>query len=183
MDKKASLWSFGMRKALYGAIGAALYGIFSWTFNIFPLSVTGSVSFHPEVAVLIFFGITYGPWVGLTAGLIGATLGDALSGWGIYWNRSAVGGIIGLVAGLAMMRIKDYRSQRGIATGIGFGALGIAIGMLLYALTEMSIRGADLNTALVRYFTPDFIGNLVVTVVVLPILMWIFPKTVAEQPG
>ena len=44
-------------------------------------------------------GVAYGPWAGLLAGFIGNTLGDALSGWGFYWNWSLGNGLMGLVAG------------------------------------------------------------------------------------
>ncbi len=107
-----STWEFGTRQVVYGAIGAALYGVFSWATNIFPLPAAGNVTFRPAVAVLIFFGAAYGPWVGLLAGFIGNTLGDALSGWGFYWNWSLGNGLMGLVAGLAMSAINDFRARR-----------------------------------------------------------------------
>jgi hypothetical protein len=56
-------WEFGTRQVVYGAIGAALYGVFSWATNIFPLPAAGNISFRPAVAVLIFFGVAYGPWL------------------------------------------------------------------------------------------------------------------------
>ena len=91
----SSTWEFGTRQVVYGAIGAALYGVFSWASNFVPLPAAGNVTFRPAVAVLIFFGTAYGPWVGLLAGFIGNTLGDALSGWGFYWNWSLGNGLMG----------------------------------------------------------------------------------------
>lgn len=168
MEKKG-LWSFGTREVVYGAIGAALYGVFSWATNIVPLPAAGNISFRPAVAVLIFFGAAFGPWAGLIAGLVGNTLGDALTGWGLYWNWSVGNGLMGMLPGLAMLMIKDYRSGRGIGIGIGFGAIGIAVGMLFASLTEIFVGGIDLSTALIGYFTPAFIGNVIVTAVLLPI--------------
>lgn len=55
-----STWEFGTRQVVYGAIGAALYGILSWITNIFPLPAAGNITFRPAVAVLIFFGVAYG---------------------------------------------------------------------------------------------------------------------------
>jgi energy-coupling factor transport system substrate-specific component len=181
MQQNESLWSFGTRQVVYGAIGAALYGVFSWVTNIFPLPAAGNITFRPAVAVLIFFGVAYGPWVGLLAGLIGNTIGDGLSGWGFFWNWSVGNGLMGMVPGLAMAMIQDFRSQRGIFTGVGWGVLGIAVGMLFASLTEMFVGGIDLSTALVGYFTPAFIGNLVVTVVLLPILMVAFAAVSARR--
>ena len=86
MDDRSGTWEFGTRQVVYGAIGAALYGVLSWATNIFPLPAAGNITFRPAIAVLIFFSIAYGPWVGFLAGLIGNTLGDLLTGWGLYWN-------------------------------------------------------------------------------------------------
>ena len=84
MEKKDT-WGFGTRAVVYGAIGAALYGVFSWATNIFPLPAAGNITFRPAIAVLIFFGVAYGPWAGLLAGFIGNTLGDAQSGQRFDW--------------------------------------------------------------------------------------------------
>ncbi|MBE0672080.1 MAG: ECF transporter S component [Anaerolineales bacterium] len=177
-----STWEFGTRQVVYGAIGAALYGVFSWATNIFPLPAAGNVTFRPAVAVLIFFASAYGPWVGLLAGFIGNTLGDALSGWGFYWHWSLGNGLMGLVAGLVMASIKDFRARGDIMKAVGYGVAGIAVGMLFASLTEMFMGGIDLNTALFGYFTPAFLGNTVVTVILLPVLMIAF-AAVASRRG
>jgi energy-coupling factor transport system substrate-specific component len=180
MDDKKT-WAFGTREVVYGAIGAALYGVFSWATNIFPLPAAGNITFRPAIAVLIFFGVAYGPWVGLLAGFIGNTLGDALSGWGFYWNWSLGNGLMGLVAGLAMPMIKDFKARADIIKGVTWGLIGIAVGMLFASLTEMFVGGISLNTALVGYFTPAFIGNAIVTIVLLPILMIAFAGVASRR--
>lgn len=177
-----STWEFGTRQVVYGAIGAALYGVLSWASNFVPLPAAGNITFRPAVAVLIFFGVAYGPWVGFLAGAIGNTLGDALSGWGFYWNWSLGNGLMGLVAGLAMAALKDFRAQSDIIKAVGWGIAGVAVGMLFASLTEMFVSGIDLNTALVGYFTPAFIGNTVVTAILVPILMIAF-AAVASRRG
>ncbi len=181
-SNSSSTWEFGTRQVVYGAIGAALYGVLSWATNIFPLPAAGNITFRPAVAVLIFFGAAYGPWVGLLAGFIGNTLGDALSGWGFYWNWSLGNGLIGLVSGLVAASIKDYRARADILKAVGFGIAGNAAGLLFASLTEILVGGIDINTALVGYFTPAFIGNSVVTAVLLPILLIAF-AAVASRRG
>lgn len=180
MEKK-NIWAFGTREVVYGAIGAALYGVFSWATNILPLPAAGNITFRPAIAVLVFFGVAYGPMAGLLAGFIGNTLGDALSGWGFYWNWSLGNGLIGLVAGLAMPMINDFRARADIIKGISWGVLGIAVGMLFASLTEMFVGGIDFSTALVGYFAPAFIGNTIVTIVLLPILMVAFAAVAARR--
>ena len=176
-----STWEFGTRQVVYGAIGAALYGVLSLATNYFPLPAAGNVTFRPAVAVLIFFGAAYGPWVGLLAGFIGNTLGDAAMGWGFYWNWSLGSGLMGMVPGLIMATITDFKARADIIKAVGWGTLGIAVGMLFASLTEMFTTGIDLSTALVGYFTPAFIGNLVVTAILLPILMIAFAGVAARR--
>jgi energy-coupling factor transport system substrate-specific component len=178
---KSNIWAFGTRQVVYGAIGAALYAVFSLATNFFPLPAAGNVTFRPAVAVLIFFGIVYGPWVGLLAGMVGNALGDALMGWGFFWNWDVGNGLMGLVPGLAMAMIHNYRSGRDIGIAVGFGLLGIAVGMLFASLTEIFVGGIDFSTAIVGYFTPAFIGNAVVTVILLPILMVAYQGIVASR--
>jgi len=176
-----STWEFGTRQVVYGAIGAALYGVFSYVTNIFPLPAAGNITFRPAVAVLIFFGVAYGPWVGLLAGFIGNTLGDAITGWGFYWHWSLGNGLMGMVPGLIMASLKDFKARATIMKAVGWGTLGIAVGMLFASLTEMFVGGIDLSTALVGYFTPAFLGNFVVTVILLPILMVAFAGVAARR--
>jgi energy-coupling factor transport system substrate-specific component len=180
MEKK-NIWEFGTRQVVYSAIGAALYGAFSLLTNLVPLPAAGNITFRPAVAILIFFGIAYGPWVGLLAGFIGNTLGDALAGWGFYWHWSLGNGIMGMIPGLATAMIVNYRARNDILKAIGWGTLGIAVGMLVASLLEIPMGGIDLSTALVGYFTPAFLGNFVVTVVLLPILMIAFAAVISRR--
>jgi len=181
MNDNKSTWEFGTRQVVYGAIGAALYGVFSWATNIFPLPAAGNITFRPAVAVLIFFGAAYGPWVGLLAGFIGNTLGDMLTGWGFYWNWSLGNGLMGMIPGLIMAAITDFRARADILKAIGWGTLGIVVGMLFASLTEMFVGGIDFNTALVGYFVPAFLGNFIVTIILLPILMIAFAGVAARR--
>ena len=181
MNESKNTWEFGTRQVVYGAIGAALYGVFSWATNIFPLPAAGNVTFRPAVAVLIFFSVAYGPWVGLLAGFIGNTLGDALTGWGFYWNWSLGNGLMGLVAGLVMVQLHNFRARPDIMKAVGWGIGGIAVGMLFASVTEKFIGGLDWSTAIVGYFVPAFLGNTVVTVILLPLLMIAYAAVAARR--
>lgn len=176
-----STWEFGTRQVVYGAIGAALYGALSWLTNFFPLPAAGNITFRPAVAVLIFFGAAYGPIVGFLAGFVGNTLGDLISGFGFYWNWSLGNGLMGLVAGLVSGAINDFKARPDIIKAVGYGLAGIAVGMLFASLTEIITTGIDLSTALVGYFTPAFLGNAVVTIILLPVLMIAFAGVAARR--
>lgn len=159
------------RQLLYGFVGAALYGLFSWVTNHFPMPAAGDVTFRPAVALLIFLGAAYGPWTGLLAGSIGNTLGDMLTGWELSWNWSVGNGLMGMIPGLIMSAINDFRARADIMKAIGWGTLGIIVGMLFASLTEIAVEGIDLYTALVGYFVPAFLGNFIVTFILVPVLM------------
>jgi hypothetical protein len=75
----------------------------------------------------------------------------------------------------------DFRKTANIVRAVIWSVIGIAVGMLFASLTEMITSGIDLNTALVGYFTPAFLGNLVVTVILLPILMIAFAGVAAGR--
>ncbi|MBK7449075.1 MAG: hypothetical protein IPJ47_06460 [Anaerolineales bacterium] len=89
---------------------------------------------------------------------------------------------MGLVAGLVSAQIKDFRAQGDIIKAVIYGVVGVAVGMLFSSLTEMLVGGIDINTALVGYFVPAFIGNAVVVAVLLPVLMIAF-AAVASRRG
>lgn len=176
-----STWEFGTRQVVYGAIGAALYGAFSWFTNFLALPAAANISFRPAVAVLIFFGVVYGPWVGLLAGFIGNTLGDLLSGYGFYLYWSLGNGLMGMVPGLVMAAITDFKARDQIIKAVGWGTFGIAVGMLFAALSEVFTSGVDLTTALASIFMPVFLSNFVNTAVLLPILMIAFAGVAARR--
>ncbi len=182
MNESKKLWEFGTRQIVYGAIGAALYGVLSYVTNILlPLPAAGNISFRPAVAVLMLFGVIFGPWVGFISGLLGNILGDAISGFGFWWHWSLGNGIMGLVAGLAVMWIKDFRKPRDIVVAVATGLIGILIGMLFASLVEIVVSSIDVGTALGGYWLPASIGNAVVTVILLPILMIAYAAVQAQR--
>jgi len=174
-------WEFGTRQVVYAAIGAALYGGLSLLTNVIPLPAAGNITFRPAVAVLIFFGAAFGPWVGLLAGFIGNTIGDWFAGWGFYWHWSLGNGLMGMIPGLIMVSLKDFKARPEIMKAVGWGTLGIAVGMLFASVVEKFTGGLDWKTALVGYFTPAFLGNFVVTIILLPILMIAFAGVAARR--
>jgi energy-coupling factor transport system substrate-specific component len=175
------LWEFKTRQVVYGAIGAALYGVLSWLTNVVPLPAAGNITFRPAVAVMIFFGVAFGPWVGFIAGLVGNILGDAISGFGFWWHWDIGNGIMGLIPGLAMLMVQNYRKIRDISIAVGFGIVGILVGMLFASVMEKLTGGIDWATAIGGYWVPASAGNIVVTVILLPILMVAYQAVVSRR--
>jgi energy-coupling factor transport system substrate-specific component len=180
--EKRSLWQFGTREVVFAAIGAALYGVLSWVTNFLALPAAGNLSLRPAVAIPMFFGIAFGPIVGFITGAVGNILGDFLSGYGFWWSWDIGNGLMGLIPGLIYMSIKNYKSGASIFRAELFAALGVIVGMLFSSLLEIPLSGVDLNTALVGYFTPSVISNLINGLILLPILMVAY-DAIASRSG
>lgn len=176
------LWAFGTRQVVYAAIGAALYGVFSWFTNFLALPAAGNISLRPAVAIPMFFGVAFGPLVGLFSGLVGNILGDFLSGWGFFWNWSLGNGLMGMIPGLIYLGIKDFRAQASIIKAVIWSVIGIVVGIGFASLTSIPIDGIDFNTALVGYFTPAALSNIINGVILVPILMIAY-AAVQERSG
>ena len=162
MEKK-SLWTFGTREVVYAAIGAALYGVFSWITNFIGLPAAGNITLRPAVAIPLFFGVAFGPIVGFITGFLGNVLGDLLSGFGFWWAWDLGNGIMGLIKAEILV------------------VIATAVGMLVPSLLEIPLSGIDLNTAIVGYWFPSFLSNAINGLVLVPILMVAYDAVVARS--
>ena len=124
-------WEIGTRQVVWMAIGAALYAIFSWLFNgtVFLVPSISQVSLRPAIAIPMFFGYAFGPWVGFFSGAVGNMFGDALTGFGLSPQWSIANGLVGLIAGLPLL-FKDKKKSLD-AVMIVSGVLAI-FGVALY---------------------------------------------------
>jgi energy-coupling factor transport system substrate-specific component len=130
----------------------------------------------------MFFGIAFGPWVGLISGLLGNIIGDALSGWGfwIWWDIG--NGLMGLIPGFVMPLIANYREVKSLVLADVFVVIGVIVGMGFGALSEVVFSGLDFATAFTGYFIPSAVSDIVNGVILLPILMVAY-SSIATRTG
>src|SRR5438105_10952518 len=144
----AKVWSVGVRQIVYMALGAALYGGLSYLTNFIQLPSAGNVSFRPAIVIPLFFGVVFGPWVGLFIGGVGNLIGDYISGYGVFWNWDVGNGLIGFIAGLAMLITWGrYFSTRNIIIAEIFAAVGIVVGIGFAAYNDIWISKLSFVTA------------------------------------
>jgi uncharacterized membrane protein len=124
------MFTISTRDVVMMAIGAGLYGVLSWIFNIVPVPSVSLVSLRPVVAIPIFFGFAFGPAVGFFTGAFGNVLGDALTGWGVFPVWDIGNGLMGLVPGLAGMYIAG-RVRGGRQVLMWIAAAVLAVGVIL----------------------------------------------------
>ena len=180
MNKK-TLWGFGTREVVFAAIGAALYGVFSWVTNFLALPAAGNISLRPAVAIPMFFGVAFGPIVGFLSGAVGNILGDFLSGYGFWWSWDLGNGLMGMIPGLIFLGITSYKAGKTILRAELFVILGVVVGMIVPSLLEIPLSGIDFNTAIVGYFTPAAISNLINGLILVPILMVAYDAIAARS--
>lgn len=173
MERK-SLWSFGTREVVYAAIGAALYAVLSVATNFLQIPAAANVSIRPAVAIPMFFGLAFGPWVGLISGLVGNVISDLVSGYG-FWPWWDLGnGLMGFVPGLIYLQMTDFRALGDIIKAEIMVVVGAAVGMFVASVSEIWVSGIDFATSMATNFIPSFISNVINGLILVPILMIAF---------
>jgi uncharacterized membrane protein len=128
-------WEVGTREVVWMAIGAALYAVFSWLFNgtVFLVPSLSQVSLRPAIAIPMFFGYAFGPVVGFFTGAVGNMFGDALTGFGLSPQWSIGNGLVGFIAGMALL-FKD--KKKSLDTVLIAGGVLTALGVIIYFLNR-----------------------------------------------
>ena len=178
---RSNLWEVTSRTIVYAAIGAALYGILL----VAQVPIPGStVSVRPAFAIVPFFGYAFGPIVGFFAGFVGNALGDQISGWGALtsWNWSLANGLVGLIAGLAPMYLASWVNgdlrQRAIGGAVA-GAIAVVIGFLL-VFSDAILQSMDVGTILSTLYIPVIVGDLIGTIILVPVLVYAWEPIKAQ---
>jgi uncharacterized membrane protein len=133
--KENKAWEVGTREVVWMAIGAALYAVFSWVFNlsVFVVPSLSQVSLRPAIAIPMFFGYAFGPVVGFFSGAVGNMFGDALTGFGLSPQWSIGNGLVGFIAGMPML-FKD--KKKSLDTVLGVGAVLTLAAVVVYFLNR-----------------------------------------------
>jgi hypothetical protein len=136
--RSSGVWEVGTREVVYMAIGAALYAVFSYLFNgtVFAVPSVSQVALRPAIAIPMFFGYAFGPAVGFFTGAVGNMFGDALTGFGLSPQWSVGNGLVGMIAGMALL-FPD--KKKGINVVLILSTVLAVIGVIFYALnTELA---------------------------------------------
>jgi energy-coupling factor transport system substrate-specific component len=170
-DINYKIWGIGVRHVVYMALGAALYAGLSYVTNTLQLPGASNVSLRPGIVIPLFFGVVFGPWVGLFTGGIGNLINDLLTGT-VYWNWDVGNGLIGFIAGLAMyITWGRYNSIEKIIVAEFFSVLGILIGLGFAAFSDIGVSKLTFAAATTTEFIPATLPDIVLGVILLPILL------------
>lgn len=178
---KKELWKFGTREVVFAAIGAALYGLLGFATNMLQIPSAGNVAIRPAIVIPMFFGVAFGPLVGLIAGFLGNIIADLLSGYGFWLWWDVGNGIVGLVPGLVAGMMVNYKGVKDIVIAEITVVVGSALGMFVASISEMWVSGLDFAAAMSMNFVPAFVSDIVNGLILLPILMVAYSAVVARS--
>lgn len=137
LSAENTAWRISRREALVAVVGAALYAGLLWTSNDASIFVPSAsqVAIRPAIAIPVLVGAIFGPVAGFFTGLVGNVAGDVLSQYGVSPQWDMANGLIGLVAGMALL-IPVQRRQRTTLTVIAATAVSAVIVTLLFMFNQ-----------------------------------------------
>lgn len=165
----AKPWTVTSRTVVFGAVGAALYGVLGVFSFIIP--GTANVAIRPALAIIPFVGIRFGPIAGFFTGFVGNALVDQIQGFGFltYWNWSLANGFVGLIAGLIAHYYPepDVQTRRLIRVSV-ISVVAVIIG-LAFTITDIFL-GNTLAYWFTAAYLPAVLNTAVVSVILVPVL-------------
>lgn len=167
--RRTSPWTVTSRTIVFGAIGAALYGVLG-VFS-FILPGTANVAIRPALALIPFVGARFGPIAGFFTGAVGNAIVDQIQGFGFltYWNWSIANGLVGLAAGLLANYLREPKRAGGQIVwiaGIAFAA--VVIGQL-FTITDIFL-GNTIEYWFIAAYIPATITTGITALIIVPIL-------------
>ena len=166
------IWEVGTREVVMMAIGAVLYGIFSWATNVFQLPSVSFVSLRPAVAIPIFMGLAFGPVVGFFSGAVGNIIGDALTGWGVFPVWDLGNGLMGMIPGL-ILAWRTWEERRRVTERVLVLVGAILALFVVLTLLFPQVEHPWMEGARAGQWT---LGLLIITVVLIAV-GWYFLRT------
>jgi serine/threonine protein kinase len=159
-QEKGKVWSIGKRQILAMCIGIVLHA------SLFRVSPTFfGYNLLLRFTVPVFFGLVFGPWVGLVVGTIGEVVGQVLFGR-FLWVIMVGAALTGFISGLSMLKTQgQYTFGNALLAGV-IGTVGLVIG-IGFILATLNIFGL---------FGTDTLGDAIVTLIILPILLLAYDK-------
>ena len=135
LDGKIRVWSIGKRHIVAMIFGVVILAFLRSAhvlgFTISDSTDAWSVSFFPVFLTLLFFGDTFGPWVGLVTGGVGYLIGLTVQGIPVYWLVVLSYALTGFIAGLTRLNTQGrYNNARPIAITVAINAATLIIGRI-----------------------------------------------------
>ena len=176
---RANAWAVGTREVVFMAIGAALYGVLGWATSFIRIPGPFNTSIRPAVAIPMFFGAIFGPWVGFFTGLVGNIIIDLLSGYGFSWNWSLGNGLLGLIAGLAFVRARSGELPS-LPAALTWSVIGTLLAFLFSSVTDIWVYQTE-PAAIPAEYIGVVVPNIIAGVILVPLLYTAYKQVEARS--
>jgi len=191
--ENANIWSIGRRRGIAMVLSFLVTGLFvyivdtavknfavlsqPYDFSLFLYFATANIFFCLIRLFPLFFGVTFGPWVGMCAALGHGFLGDYLSGrFSWLWTLGLA--LAGFIAGLALLKTRGkYDNTSSIATAVVIAAIGASIGLAIPLYGNIWLIGESVLEASRIYLT-ETLPTIVLILLLLPLLLTLYNRIV-----
>ena len=210
LDEKENVWSIGRRHIMAMIVGVLIYSVLSNLYIFWEGPGEGNFEIvFPAIVLVLFFGVVYGPWVGLVTGGLGSFLNNSigtlthtsywmLSNYGtlnsvpfdashprIYWPLVVGSALVGFMAGLPLFGTVGWdKTIRSLLAVMMRSALGIVVGISLTVVLYQVRLPVEMTLLLINIqgsFTYETIPTLLVVVLLLPPLLVLFPSRTTRR--
>lgn len=171
--ESAGLWQLNWRRIRAMILGIALALLIHLALSLSPSSniAGGLITWHPEIAVILFCGVVFGPFVGLIVGGGSSLLEDIITYHISFWNWELGYALIGLLASLSVL-VTIRRSSRiqSVLLMELVSLLAVVVGIGLASGSDMWVLGIDLRGAAGEWLfagTSDLANGLVLLLLFL----------------
>ncbi len=162
-------WSVTSRTIVFGAVGAALYGVL----GVFSFLIPGTqnVAIRPALAIIPFVGVRFGPIAGFFTGFVGNAIVDQIQGYGFltYWNWSVANGLVGVIAGLLAAYTPEPAKESRRLVRVAVIAVIAVIAGLLFTVTDIFL-GNTLGYWFTTAYLPAIFTTGLVSLLLVPVL-------------
>lgn len=169
------------RIILICAAAGFLYGCFNFISGRIHPPGCSFVELRPQVALLMFVGIIYGPVAGFVVGCTGDSMGYALQGLGFFhaWNWSIGNGFIGMIPGMARFwSIHEVRSGRDFQVILLLVFLASSLPIVFAASLDTLCSRISFIESAYTLILPAFITDAIFSLLLVPVMLLLFRKMV-----
>lgn len=174
-----------LRQFIAMLIGIALYGSVYYVIAMLFLQhkdVASSVIFGLSVVIPLFFGVVFGPLVGLATGIGGLVLGHALNSSYPAWNDAIGIGLTGLIAGLAMFNKRgQHRRFRAFATALSYAVPAVILGEGFVDCTSIWAQRIGVASASINFLLYSLL-ELAGALILLPLALALYATITHFRP-
>jgi len=192
VNLRPRIWNIDKRRMAAIVLGAILYSAALYITSMLNYATVASNCdwvYSLPVAVLLFFGVVFGPWVGLFVGVAGEVLVAIIearvnSSLFLFPTAGVVGdAIIGFMAGLSFAYTRGrFNNVRSIIVVEIIGAIGIIFGDYFFSiLFQAQLNSTGFQGTFSQIYLSIILPDLVCGLALLPLLLTLYDKSIAYE--